>query len=183
MQDTGSNTTTGHAPTTQGAGAPKFAVFKVKDARADSEPSLMESHPLSPIAAEGAKQAIEAGIAEGSELKVLFQMPGFSLVYAWFKSGYPLPRHTHNCDCLYYVISGSLSMGREELGPGDGFFVGKDVPYTYKPGNAGVEVLEFRATNAFDIKVLADNPLFWESAVKTARAQRSAWATEKPPSR
>ncbi len=182
MQDTGSKTTAEHARTKEGSSVPRFAVFKGKDARADAEPSLMEFNPLSPVAAEGAKRAMEAGIAQGSELKVLFQMPGFSLVYAWFKSGYPLPRHTHNCDCLYYVISGSLILGHEELGPGDGFFVGKDVPYTYKPGESGVEVLEFRATNAFDIKVLADNPLFWEGAVKTALAQRSAWATEKPPS-
>jgi hypothetical protein len=100
----------------------------------------------------------------------------------WFKSGYPLPRHTHNCDCLYYIIGGSLRIGQEKLGPGDGFFVGRDVPYTYKAGDAGVEVLEFRATNAFDIKVLADNQLFWEAAVKTAVAQRSTWVTEKPPS-
>ena len=73
-------------------------------------------------------------------------------------------------------------MGSEELGRGDGFFVGKDVPYTYTPGAAGVEVLEFRASNAFDIKLLANNPLFWEGAVKTVLAQRSAWTQEQPPS-
>jgi quercetin dioxygenase-like cupin family protein len=162
--------------------ASRFAIFRAKDARADVEASLMEFVPLSPVAAEGARRAIEAGIDKGSELKVLFETPGFSLVHVWFKSGYPLPRHTHNCDCLYYIIGGSLRIGQEELGPGDGFFVGRDVPYTYKAGDAGVEVLEFRATNAFDIKVLADNQLFWEAAVKTAVAQRSTWVTEKPPS-
>lgn len=163
-------------------GARRFEIFRAKNARNDAEASLMEFVPLSPVAADGAKRAMEAGIEKGSELKVLFEMPGFSLVYAWFKSGYPLPRHSHNCDCLYYIVGGSLRIGREELGPGDGFFVGKDVPYTYKPGNGGVEVLEFRATNAFDIKVLADNQLFWEGVVKTASAQQSAWVAEKPPS-
>lgn len=149
----------------------------------DGGASVMETRPLSAIAAEGARRAMEAGIETGSELRVLFEMPGFSLVHVWFKSGYPLPRHSHNCDCLYYVLGGSLRIGQEELKPGDGFFVGKDVPYTYKPGKAGVEVLEFRATNAFDIKVLADNQLFWEGLVKTASVQRSTWAAEKPPTR
>jgi hypothetical protein len=142
----------------------------------------MEIPPFAPVVAEGARQAMEAGLDQGSELKLLFEIPGFSLVHAWFKSSFPLPRHTHNCDCLYYIVGGSLQLGQEELVPGDGFFVGKDVPYTYKPGPAGVEVLEFRSTNAFDIKVLANNPLFWEEAVRTARARKSDWITEKRPS-
>jgi hypothetical protein len=73
-------------------------------------------------------------------------------------------------------------MGQDELGAGDGFFVGRDVPYRYRPGSAGVEVLEFRATNLFDIKVLANNPLFWEQAVTTTREHQASWANEKPPS-
>jgi mannose-6-phosphate isomerase-like protein (cupin superfamily) len=160
----------------------RFEVFKFKNARADVEASILEFQPFTPVAAEGAKRAMEAGLDVGSELKLLFEMPGFSLVHAWFKSGFPLPRHTHNCDCLYYIVSGSLHLGTEDLGPGDGFFVGKDVPYSYGPGPNGVEVLEFRATNKFDIKVLADNSLFWDSAVKLAQQQRPAWITEKPPS-
>ena len=31
--------------------------------------------------------------------------------------------------------------------PGDGFFVGRDVPYNYRPGPDGVEVLEFRTAD------------------------------------
>jgi hypothetical protein len=42
----------------------------------------------------------EAGIEEGQAVKLLFSAPGFSLTYAWFKSGFPLPRHSHNSDCL-----------------------------------------------------------------------------------
>jgi hypothetical protein len=34
-----------------------------------------------------------------------------SLCWAWFKSGYVLPRHSHNADCLYYVLGGSLRLG------------------------------------------------------------------------
>ena len=33
-------------------------------------------------------------------------------------------------------------------------FVGKDVPYNYKPGPQGVEVLEFRTADTFDIRFL-----------------------------
>jgi mannose-6-phosphate isomerase-like protein (cupin superfamily) len=160
----------------------RFAVFRAKDARADVETTILQFAPFSAIAAEGAKRAMQSGIDKGSELKLLFEMPGFSLVYAWFKSDYPLPLHTHNCDCLYYIIAGSLRMGQDELGAGDGFFVGRDVPYRYRPGSAGVEVLEFRATNLFDIKVLANNPLFWEQAVTTTREHQASWANEKPPS-
>jgi hypothetical protein len=157
-------------------------IFRAQHARADVESTILQFAPFSNVVANGAAKAKEAGMDKGSHLKLLFTMPGFSLVHAWFKSGYPLPRHTHNCDCLYYIVAGALRMGDEELGPGDGFFVGRDVPYRYTPGPAGVEVLEFRATNTFDIKILANNPAFWEEAAKMARDQQSAWAAEPPPS-
>jgi hypothetical protein len=84
-------------------------------------------------------------------------------------------------DCLYYIVGGSLTIGQEELGVGDGFFVGKEVPYTYRPGAAGVEVLEFRAADSFNIKIMANNPAFWDKAVESVRNQRSAWAKEARP--
>ena len=28
--------------------------------------------------------------------------------YIWFKSGYVLPPHSHDGDCLYYILAGSL---------------------------------------------------------------------------
>lgn len=143
---------------------------------------MMVHEPVSPVAAEGGRRMMEAGVHNGHEVEVLFSTGGFSLTYAWFKSGFPLPRHSHNVDCLYYIISGSLRIGREELGAGDGFFVGGDVPYTYTPGPAGVEVLEFRASNAFNIKVMANNPAFWDRALETVKDNRSAWATQPRPS-
>lgn len=162
--------------------APRFAIFRAKEAVPESEMMLMDFAGASPVAVEGGQRAVEAGVREGSELKQLFAIPGFSLVYVWFKSGYPLPRHSHNVDCLYYIVGGSLKLGHEELGVGDGFFVGGDVPYTYTAGPAGVEVLEFRASNAFDIKVLANNSAFWNRAVDTARSHRNGWRTEPRPS-
>ena len=159
---------------------PRFAIFRGKDARGASEIS-MEYATVTPIVADGAQRAQDAGADAGHELKLLFAIPGFSLTYAWFKSDFPLPRHSHNVDCLYYIVGGSLKFGKEELGVGDGFFVGKDVPYTYTAGDAGVEVLEFRAADVFDIKVLANNPAFWDTAVETVRSRRSRWAEEPRP--
>jgi hypothetical protein len=142
----------------------------------------MTSEPLDPVAAAGAEQVMGAGYEIGTQLHVLFAMPGLSLVHVWFKSEFPLPRHSHNTDCFYYIVSGSLRIGRDELGPGDGFFVGDDVPYAYIPGPEGVEVLEFRASNTFNIRVLAENPRFWDKAVATVRKQQSVWAKETLPS-
>lgn len=158
----------------------RFAIFRGKEARGAAD-IAMEYAPATPIVAEGARRAMEAGAEAGTELKLLFAIPGFSLTYAWFKSDFPLPRHSHNVDCLYYIVGGSLRFGQEELGVGDGFFVGKDVPYAYRAGAAGVEVLEFRAADVFDIKVLANNPAFWDTAVETVRSRQSQWAQEPRP--
>jgi hypothetical protein len=165
-------------------GAPersRFAIFRAQDARSEAEAGFMHYESVTEIVAEGARKAQAAGVDQGHELKLLFAIPGFSLTYVWFKSGFPLPRHSHNVDCLYYIIGGSLFIGHEELRAGDGFFVGEEVPYTYKPGPAGVEVLEFRAADTFNIKVMANNPEFWERAAQTARASQGAWARESRP--
>ncbi|WP_238475366.1 hypothetical protein [Sphingomonas cavernae] len=76
----------------------------------------------------------------------------------------------------------SLRIGTEELGRGDGFFVGADVPYAYVPGAEGVEVLEFRGSNSFDIRLLANNPAFWTKTVESVTAKREEWTKEQPPS-
>ncbi len=161
---------------------PTFALFRKQDASDFEESGIMHYAPLSDIQTTGSASAIEAGMLEGTTVKLLFSMPGMSLTHAWFKSGFPLPRHSHDTDCLYYITAGSLKIGTENLGKGDGFFVGAGVPYTYTPGAEGVEVLEFRGSSAFDIKVLANNPAFWAKAVETARDKADLWATEAAPS-
>ncbi|OZB14427.1 MAG: hypothetical protein B7X53_13890, partial [Hyphomonas sp. 34-62-18] len=115
-------------------------------------------------------------------VKTLFSRPGFSLTYAWFKSGFPLPLHTHNADCLYYIVAGSLQLGTEKLGKGDGFFIGKDKAYRYTPGPEGVEVLEFRSEENFDIKFLAKTLPAWAKITDVIKERRPAWANETPPS-
>lgn len=160
---------------------PRFAIFRAAEATDFEESGLMTTRPLTEIEAAGAGRAVAAGVMEGTRVKLLFQMPGLSLAHAWFKSGFPLPRHSHDTDCLYYVLAGSLRIGVEELARGDGFFVGKDVPYTYTPGPQGVEVLEFRGSNAFDIRLLANNAAYWDRAVEQAAGRREGWADEPPP--
>ncbi|MYM64534.1 cupin domain-containing protein [Pseudomaricurvus sp. HS19] len=159
----------------------RFATFRHADADPAAGIPIMEMTPLSDVAMEGAMQLTAAGVESGHENRLLFSGGGFSLLYAWFKSGYPLPRHTHNCDCLYYITGGSVLMGNDELHAGDGFFVGEDVPYTYVAGARGVEILEFRASERFDIKVLADNPQFWARALQTVADKQTTWADEPRP--
>jgi hypothetical protein len=136
---------------------------------------------LSPPLRDAYSKAMEAGMGEGQTVKLLFSAPGFSLSYAWFKSGFPLPRHRHDADCLYYIIAGSLVLGAETLGPGDGFFVPSDMAYSYTPGPEGVEVLEFRHAEHFNIEFLAGNPAFWAKALETLRGQRDSWQHQPRP--
>lgn len=75
---------------------------------------------------------------------------GMSLVRLDIPPGGMLPRHSHSADCLYYIVSGGIVLGRRELGPGDGFYVPADQPYGYGAGAEGVVLLEFRQSTAFD---------------------------------
>jgi hypothetical protein len=111
-----------------------------------------------------------------------YSRPGMSLTHVWFKSGYPLPLHSHTSDCLYYLLAGSIRVGTEELGPGDGFFVASDVPYTYETGPDGAEVLEFRSTDALNIRFMAKGRKAWDKTVAKLQERRDDWASEIPPS-
>jgi hypothetical protein len=160
----------------------KFEIFRRSDARTYAEEPVMYVEATTTAASEGWPKVHDAGYMEGNEVKLLFSAAGFSLTYVWFKSGLPLPLHSHDVDCLYYIISGSLKLGSDLLGAGDGFFVGRDVPYAYVPGEKGLEILEFRTSNRFNIRFLASNPSFWEKAAEQVRGRRTAWATEERPS-
>lgn len=160
----------------------RFAIYRKADAPDFSEVSVMEMAGVTPVIAAGIEAAQAEGAAEGDMVKLLFAMPGMSLTYAWFKSGYPLPLHSHNADCLYYIIAGSLRLGTEELGAGDGFFVGCDVPYAYTPGPNGVEVLEFRTADSFDIRFMGKTKAFWDKTAASVRRERASWDGQVPPS-
>jgi hypothetical protein len=159
-----------------------FTIFRARDAIDYADAKCMEAQPVSAEEQAWSGKLVEAGILEGSSVKLLFSRPGLSLSYAWFKSGFPLPRHSHNAECTYFIIAGSLRIGTEELGPGDGFFVGPNVPYTYTPGPDGVEVLEIRTADRFDIKLLAGkNPAYWEKALSALLVAKDSWPEQTAP--
>jgi mannose-6-phosphate isomerase-like protein (cupin superfamily) len=155
-----------------------LSIFRAGEAPTLEETGMMAPMSMRPGVAERVGEDLGAFL-DGSELRVLFGRPGDpgspSLVHVWFKPNYPLPRHTHDVDCLYYVVSGSAVMGNQVLEAGDGFFVPADAPYQYNAGPDGVEVLEFRNARSFDIKVTEDDPARWDAMIATANGQRAAW--------
>lgn len=161
---------------------------QMKIFRAAQAPALAETsedyemtYAMAPATQAGIGRLLEAGIGEGNVTKSLFAVPGFSLVYAWFKPNFPLARHSHDCDCLYYIIAGGIRLGTEPLGPGDGFFLPRDVPYTYAVGAEGVEILEFRHTSHFEFRALGGADKYWDKAVATITANREMWRQLVPP--
>lgn len=160
----------------------RIEIYRAAEAPSFDEIDVMAVEGVSPELGDTFARLIDAGFKEGETVKLLFSAPGFSLTYAWFKSGFPLPRHSHDADCLYYIVGGSLSLGSEVLGKGDGFFVPADGAYAYTPGPEGVEVLEFRTAERFNIRFLVGNPGFWTKALATIESERSGWASQRPPS-
>jgi hypothetical protein len=158
-----------------------FTLFRARNAIDYADAEVMTTQPFSEVDAAGMGKLMTDGLLNGSRVSLLFSRPGLSLTHVWFKTGFPLPRHTHNADCAYFIIAGTLRIGTEELGPGDGFFVGNSVPYTYVPGEGGVEVLEIRTSNLFDIKLLVNNEAWWEKAAARMEAVQPGWLEEKAP--
>ena len=101
---------------------------------------------------------------------------GMSLVRLDFPPGAMLPRHSHSADCLYYIVSGGITLGRRELGPGDGFFVPADQPYGYRAGLEGVALLEFRQSTAFDTRFFEKEPARWRAKAEASLAEAAAEA-------
>jgi len=136
----------------------KLALFTAAEAPTLDETGMMDAMTFTEPQAN-AHPMSEAEIAKfkaSARLTVPFQQDGpggFSLVSIDFAPGYMLPRHSHSSDCLYYIVEGSIFMGRRELGPGDGFFLPAEQPYAYHAGPKGVKLLEFRNRTAFDMKV------------------------------
>lgn len=156
------------------AGKAKISIFRARQAPfLTGEDGHFEAPPPGTFNGWGA--LYEAGLADGTVCKRLFDFPGFSLVYNWFKPNFPLPLHSHGQDCLYYIVSGSLEFGTEKLGPGDGFFVPANTPYTYRMGPQGVEVLEFRHSGWITIKPFAASQNYWDKAISSVVANLETW--------
>jgi hypothetical protein len=159
---------------------PSLEIYRARDAAEYAEGGPMESTPMTEAQMEGMSAMFEAGMMNGSEVKLLYGRPGMSLTYVRFKPGFALPLHSHSANCLYFIITGSIKMGTEELGPGDGFFLGTDVPYTYVPGEDGVELLEFRDSENFDFKATAKNADYWQTLAANMSEASTKWADDAP---
>lgn len=159
----------------------RFTIFRGADAPTLAEAGCMTMEPFSPALLPSLAKVQEAGVLNGESVHVLVNMPGFSLAHVWFKKDYPLPLHSHDADCLYYIIAGSLRLGTEVLGPRDGFFVPASVPYSYRPGPEGVELLEFRHATQFNFVNHAHGEAFWAKALETVKANSKAWKVAKAP--
>jgi quercetin dioxygenase-like cupin family protein len=123
-------------------------------------------------------------VTSGTKTAVLFCEPGdqgMSLSYVWFKSGYILPRHSHNADCLYYVMAGELHMGTQVLRKGDGVFIPADAAYTYEAGPTGVEVLEYRNATRFHFMFQGNDDAHWSRIANVLKNNCPAWENEPPP--
>ena len=169
--------------TEERAGSAKngFAIFRGQDAPLLGETGAM---PLPPIAAESMpefERAVASGLGDGEQVRLVFSTPGFSLTHVWFKKDFPLPLHSHDANCLYYIVGGSLRLGDKTLGKGDGFFIPSDMPCTYRAGPDGVELVEFRNADRFDFQFRADTPAFWKKAADICAANREDWKTAPLP--
>jgi len=159
---------------------PPLEIFRARDATDYEEGGPMDSAPMTDVQQQGMAALFEAGMMGGSEVKLLYSRPGMSLTYVRFKPGFALPLHSHSANCLYFIITGSIKMGTEELGPGDGFFLGTDVPYAYTPGEDGVELLEFRDSNDFDFKAIAKNADYWKTLAASMAQASAKWNDDAP---
>ncbi|MFC5752426.1 cupin domain-containing protein [Actinomadura rugatobispora] len=155
-------------------------VNKIRFFRSEDAPSIDDDGMMSAPRIDKAVHAEydTSPLRDGQRVTVLFKghgPDGFSLVHAWFGAGFRLPRHSHSADCLYYVISGELTMGTRTMKAGEGFFVQAEAPYAYTAGPEGVEVLEFRTSTSFDMKVYDQTVERWKPIVEAMRANHPQW--------
>lgn len=138
------------------------------------ETGMMSMPTVDPPAPD---QMMEWALSGGHVVKVLFRQggdDGMSLVWSWFGPDYVLPRHSHDADCLYYVVAGEARLGNRTVPAGGGFFVPSGAPYAYAAGPEGVQVLEFRNVSSFDMQITESLPR-WDRIVETVRANSDTW--------
>jgi mannose-6-phosphate isomerase-like protein (cupin superfamily) len=164
----------------------RMRIFRAADA-CELDEKIMPMEGLDEAVLAGFQQIEGHGIENGHRVRCLFQEEagtGMSLVHIWYKSGFVLPRHRHNADCVYYVIAGEIHAGSVVVGQGDGLFIPKDHDYTYSAGPDGVELLEFRNTATFNIVFNGKDPNQWTRIIAAADSNADAWKSQtKPPAR
>jgi hypothetical protein len=144
------------------------------EAPALHDTGMMSMPQVDPAATD---QFMEWAMSGGHVVKVLYRQDGddgMSLVWSWFGPGYSLPRHSHDADCLYFVVSGEARLGNRTVPAGGGFFVPADAPYAYTAGDEGIQILEFRGVSSFDMKI-TESIGRWDRIVETVREHGDAW--------
>ena len=159
----------------------RFQIFRAAEAQNMEE--HMPTEGLTEVDLAGIARATAEGAGEGGFARLLFADPvsGLSVGYVWFKPNFVLPRHSHNADCAYYVISGEAHLGTEVLRAGDGFFIPAGANYQYSAGPEGVEVLEFRTAARFDMRLSGNSEAAWRRIAENAMANHQRWLREPPP--
>ncbi len=154
-----------------------FAIFRAREAPLLQDTDMMTAAP-GEAPAYGDRQ-------HGAAVSVLFRQGGehaCSLLHVWLKPHFIVTRHSHDEDCLYYVVAGEALLGSQVLHAGDGFFVPAGHPYAYTVGEDGAEVLEFRGAASFNI-ASHEKPEAWGRILASAAAHREQWtAMTVPPS-
>ena len=163
--------------------SPAFTIYRGKDAALylGSRRRGAAEENAHPAIQRGLKMMYETGASGGASVRVLFDSPELHLSYVWFKSGFPLPLHSHDVDCLYQIIAGSMRVGTEELGKGDGMFIPSGVPYTVTPGPDGVEFLEIRTRDDYDTHYRAKTDAYWDKIAATRTERAPIWTQEHAP--
>jgi hypothetical protein len=164
----------------------RMRIFRAADAYEVDE-RIMPMEGLDEHVLAGFQQLEAHGIENGHKVRCLFQEEagtGMSLIHIWYKSGFVLPQHKHNADCVYYVVAGEIHAGGMVVGQGDGLFIPKDHDYTYEAGPDGVELLEFRNAATFNIVFNGKDSKQWSRIVAAADSNADAWKLQsKPPER
>ena len=163
------------------SGTRRMRVYRAEEG-VELSADIMRHEGITPVEAAARQREAASGLTSGHFVRVLFrdEHSGMSVAYAWFKPNYVLPRHSHDVDCLYHVISGSISLGSEVIGPGDGFFVPADVNYTYAAGSEGVELVEFRTATTFNM-IVSNPPQAWQKILDVKLDHRDVWREAEPP--
>lgn len=134
-----------------------------------------------PAIQRGLKLMYESGDSGGAKVRVLFSSPDLHVSYVWFKSGFPLPLHSHDVDCLYQIVAGTVGIGTEELAKGDSVFIPASVPYTMKPGPDGVEFLEIRTSHDYETRYAAKTDAYWDKIAQIRKERAPIWEQERAP--
>ena len=170
------------------AAAPRTArmrIFRAADAYEVDE-TIMPIKGLDQSVLAGFQRIEGHGIENGHQVRCLFQEAAarMSLVHIWYKSGFVLPQHRHNADCIYYIIAGEIRAGGAVIGQGDGLFIPKGHDYTYTAGPDGVELLEFRNAATFNIVFNGKDSNQWTRIITAVDSNVDAWKSQtKPPQR